>query len=80
MVADGVVVWMLTVCAEEYVPPAGLKVGAAVGRVMVYAAEFTGLAESPAAMAMAAIVSVAETVIGPEYTGEPVVGVAPLVV
>jgi hypothetical protein len=29
---------------------------------------------------MAANVSVAETVIGPEYTGELVVGVAPLVV
>jgi hypothetical protein len=71
---------MLTDCAEEYEPPTGLKVGAAVTWLMVYAAEFTALAESPAATAMAAIVSVAETVIGPEYTGEPVVGVAPLVV
>jgi hypothetical protein len=71
---------MQTDCAEEYEPPAGLKVGAAVGWVMVYAAEFTALAEEPLATAMAISVSVAEMVIGPEYAGEPVVGVAPLVV
>jgi hypothetical protein len=35
MVADGAVVLMVTVCAEEYVPAAGLKAGVAVGRVMV---------------------------------------------
>jgi hypothetical protein len=33
--ADGVDVLIATVCAEEYVPAAGLKVGAAVGGVMV---------------------------------------------
>jgi hypothetical protein len=36
--------------------------------------------EEPAATAMASTVSVAETVIGPEYTVELVVGVEPLVV
>jgi hypothetical protein len=35
MVVDGVVVLMVTVCAEVYVPAAGLKVGAAVGGEMV---------------------------------------------
>ena len=62
MVADGVVEPMLTVWTEEYVPPAGLKVGAAAGRV--YAAEFTVLAEAPLATAMAITVSLAATVIG----------------
>jgi hypothetical protein len=80
MVADGVVVPMVTVCAERYVPPAGLKDGAAAGGVIVYAAELAELAESPVAMAMAAIVSLVETVIGPAYTSELVVGVVPLVV
>jgi hypothetical protein len=78
MVADGVVVLMLTVCAEEYVPPAGLKVGVAAGRI--YAAEFTVLVEAPVATAMAITVSLVAMVIGPVYRGEPVVGVAPLVV
>ena len=57
---------MVTVCAEVYVPAAGLKVGVAVTGVMVYAAELTALAESPAATAMASTVSEADTVIGPE--------------
>jgi hypothetical protein len=35
MVADGVVVAMVTVCAERYVPPPGLKTGADAGGVMV---------------------------------------------
>jgi hypothetical protein len=36
MVAEGNVVLMVTNCGEEYVPPAGLKVGApAGGRLMV---------------------------------------------
>jgi hypothetical protein len=43
-------------------------------------AEFTELVELPAITAMAEIVSVAEAVIGPAYTGELVVGVDPLVV
>jgi hypothetical protein len=34
-VADGVIVLMVIVCAEEYEPAAGLKVGIAVGGVMV---------------------------------------------
>jgi hypothetical protein len=71
---------MVTACAERYVPPTGLKVGAAAGGVIVYAAELTELSESPVATAMACTVSVAEIAIGPAYTGELVVGVAPLVV
>jgi hypothetical protein len=47
---------------------------------MVYAAAATELVESPVAVAMASMVSVAFTVIGPEYTTEAVVGVLPLVV
>jgi len=34
-VADGVDELMIIVCAEEYVPAAGLNVGADVGGVMV---------------------------------------------
>jgi len=48
--------------------------------MMVYAAELTVLAELAVTAAMAFNVSVAETVIGPAYTGELVVGVDPLVV
>jgi hypothetical protein len=47
---------------------------------MVYAAEPTELVEKPIAVASASTVSVAETVIGPEYTAELVVGVDPFVV
>jgi hypothetical protein len=81
---------MVTVRAEEYVPAAGLKVGIAAGRIMVYAAELIWLVEPAigataisilvAETAMALSVSVFETVIGPVYIEEPVVGVAPLVV
>jgi hypothetical protein len=35
MVAEGVDVLMVTVCAEEYVPAAGLKDGVAAGEAMV---------------------------------------------
>jgi hypothetical protein len=93
MVAFGVAALIVTFCAEEYVPAAGLKAGAAVGGVIVYTAELTELEDSRAAFwsfsmpfalsattAMAFRVSVAETVIGPMYTGELVVGVAPSVV
>jgi hypothetical protein len=86
---------MVTACAEEYVPAAGLKAGTAAGGVMVYAAELTWLAELAAAMevplltwlaefppatAIASSISVAETVIGPLYKVELVVGVDPSVV
>jgi hypothetical protein len=33
MVADGVIELIVTVCAEEYVPLAGLNVGGAVGEI-----------------------------------------------
>jgi hypothetical protein len=66
---------MVTVCAEGYIPAAGLKVGAAAGRVMVYTADLTWLAELPiipmavcaltAETAMALSVSVVDTLIGP---------------
>ena len=36
---------MVTVCAELYVPAAGLKVGVAAAPLMVYAAEPTALFE-----------------------------------
>jgi hypothetical protein len=35
MVAEGVVVPMVTGCAEVKAPPAGLKVGVAAGKLMV---------------------------------------------
>jgi hypothetical protein len=41
MVVDGVVVLMLTVCAEEYVPPAGLKVGATTVETVTVAVPIT---------------------------------------
>jgi hypothetical protein len=72
-----VVVLIVIVCAEEYVPPAGLKVGNAAGGVMVYAAIFTRLAELPVATATALSATVVEMVMGPVYTGELVVGVDP---
>ncbi len=55
---------------------------AAVGSVMlmVYAAVATALVVKPLAVAIALMVWVALTVIGPEYTAEAVVGVEPLVV
>jgi len=84
---------MTTVCAEGYVPAAGLKAGAKAGGVIVYVAELTPLVnswatfwpcdmlfEASAITAKALSVSVVETVMGPEYTGELVVGVVPLVV
>jgi hypothetical protein len=66
MIAEGVVVLIVTVCAEVYVPVAGLKVGVAAAAVlMVKAAVATALFESPLAVAIAFSVSVAETLIGP---------------
>jgi hypothetical protein len=47
---------------------------------MVYAAVATALVECAVAVAIASRVSLALTVIGPEYTAEEVVGVVPLVV
>jgi hypothetical protein len=81
MIAEGVVVLIVTVCTEVYVPATGLKVGvAAAARLMVKAAVATALFEYPVATAIAFSVSVAETLIGPLFTAELVVGVAPLVV
>ena len=51
-----------------------------LGKSIVYVAVATALVEPPPAVAIASIVSVDETVIGPLYTVEPVVGVDPLVV
>ncbi len=69
---------MVTVCAEEYVPAPGLKVG--VATLMVYFAEPTELFVSPLCVPIAFSVSVSETVIALEYIAEAVVGVLPLVV
>jgi hypothetical protein len=58
-----------------------VKVGGAAGAILIVkAAEAAALVERPAATAMASTVSVVETVIGPEYTAEPVVGTEPFVV
>ena len=54
--------------------------GVAAGRVIVYAPVATALLPLPVAVARALIVSVADTVIGPLYTMEFVVGVLPSVV
>lgn len=50
------------------------------GTLIVYAALATVLAVKPLVVAIASKVSVDETVIGPLYTAEPVVGALPLVV
>jgi hypothetical protein len=72
---------IVTDCDAVYVPATGVKVGAAVvGAAIVYAAEATALAVWPLATAIASNVSLALMLIGPVYTVEAVVGVAPLVV
>jgi hypothetical protein len=48
--------------------------------LIVYAAVATALFENPLAVAIVSIVSEDETVIGPLYTAEPVVGVVAFVV
>jgi hypothetical protein len=52
----------------------------ATGALIVYSALATVLAVEPLVVAIASKVSVDETVIGPLYTAEPVVGALPLVV
>ena len=80
MVAEGVVVLIVTLCVLVYVPAAGLKAGVIAGGVIVYVAVPTGLIESPLAMLIAWTFTTPATVIGPEYTCELVVGVEPSVV
>jgi hypothetical protein len=72
----------VTLCAELYVPAAGENVGVAAADApeMVYVAVPTALVVKPLAVAIALIVSVELTVIGPLYTVEDVVGVLPSVV
>jgi hypothetical protein len=69
---------MVTGCAVVYVPATGENVG--VAAVIVYVALPTALCVKPVATAMASIVSVLLTVIGPVYFVDPVVGVVPFVV
>ena len=84
---------IVTLCADVYVPAAGLKVGTSGGGLIVYFAKLTELDDSRAAFlvsgmpfglsaitAMAFSVSVAATAIGPEYIDEFVVGFVPSVV
>ena len=74
---------MDTVCAVEYVPPAGLNVGVAtVATVLiVYVAEATEELVSPLKAARALIVTVPLfTAIALLYTVDEVVGVEPSVV
>ena len=85
MTAEGVVVLIVTFSGEVNVPPAGLKVGAAAWLtgtpvLIVKAASATELFENPEAVAIASIVSEADTEIGPLYTAEPAVGIVPFVV
>ncbi len=72
---------MVTVCAEEYDPPAGEKTGvAAAERLMTYPADTTALGDLPGATASACRNSVLKTVVGWLHCGEEVVGVVPSVV
>ena len=75
------VLLIVTVCAELYVPAAGLKVGAATGGEIVYVAELTELVVIPLLYAIAFTVVVALTVIGLLYSVPAVwLGVLPSVV
>ena len=66
---------------DAYTPAAGEKSGtAALGRLIVYAADPTELGFCPGAVAIAFTVSVFEIVIGSLHCGEDVVGVVPSVV
>ncbi len=78
MTALAVASVMVTFWATVYVPAAGVKTGNAA--VMAYLATAVGLVVKPVATAIASIVSEADTVIGPVYFVEAVVGVVPLVV
>ena len=61
-------------------PLAGLSTGVAAGTWIVYVALATALVMYPGAAAIALIVCVVVTVIGPVYAADDVVGVLPLVV
>jgi len=65
-------------CTDVYVPPLGVKIG--VGTAIVYEADVTALLLYPGAVAIALNPFVEETVIGPLYRLEEVVGVVPSVV
>jgi hypothetical protein len=71
---------MVTDCAELYVPPATENAGVAAVVDIVYETDATALLVKLAATAIASIVSLLLTVIGPAYLVEPVVGAAPFVV
>jgi hypothetical protein len=71
---------MVTICTEVYDPGPGENVGVAVGRLITYAALPTSLLLNPVTTAIALIVSEADTVTGPLYGVELVVGVEPSVV
>jgi hypothetical protein len=68
----------VTVCGWSYVPPAGLNIG--VATLIVYVALATLLSAIPLGAAIALMVVVRVTEIGPVYTVEEVVGVLPSVV
>jgi len=65
MVAPGVVVDSVTLCALVYVPAAGLKVAAATVPVIVYVALLTIESVQPERYAIAWIVVVDDTAIAP---------------
>jgi hypothetical protein len=69
--------WPLEMIVSAFADSASAKVG---GRLMVYIAVATELAAYPGAIAIASMVSVADTVTGPLYTVELVVGKVPSVV
>lgn len=71
---------IVTAWALLYVPPAGENVGVGAGEAIVYVAVLTEDCVCPDAVAIALIVVVAVTVIGPPYCVEEVVGVVPLTV
>ena len=70
----------VTVTEEVKVPPPGLSAGVAAGTWIVYVPLATALVVYPDATAIALIVCVVATVIGPVYGVEDVVGVLPSVV
>ena len=77
MVAPGVLSVIVTVTEDVNVPPAGLTTGVATVCWMVYVALATPLSAIPVAVAMARMVVVWVTEIGPLYAAEAAVGVLP---
>src|SRR5687768_7898931 len=80
MVAPAVAVLIVTDTAPLYEPPGGLKVGVATVLLMMYVADATSELVMPDLSAMALIVLVEGTLIGPEYRSELAVGVLPSIV